>query len=164
MTYPLRHSHVAVRGSLASLAEAVPSDISHGEDDFGPYDFFDLIIFNTEEGGAQRIRFAAHVCDEMVHVLAENIHKMDDLACALAAAGVADDADISISTDQNGKALRSRDELRDRLAVATRASAHVVHGYVDPGLTTAVIYDRSTGEGSSAGDALMALASGRKRK
>lgn len=163
MTYPLRHSHVAVRGSLASLAEAVPSDIAHGEDDLGPYDFFDLIIVNTEDGGRQRIRFAAHVCDEMVHVLAENIHKTDDLVCALAVTGVADDADISISTDQNGKALRSRDELRDRLAVASRASAHVL-GWSSKAESTVVIAGGSTGEGSSVGDALMALASGRKRK
>jgi hypothetical protein len=121
MNHPLRHSHIAVRGSLSSLATAVPSAVRHGEDDLGRYRFFDLMI-GSGVGGGQRVRFAAHDGDEMVHVLAEHIGNADDLAAALAIVGLDDRADLSMSTDQHGAPLRDADEIRVRLAAASRAT------------------------------------------
>ncbi|MDN2581536.1 hypothetical protein [Aquibium sp. ELW1220] len=120
MNHPLRHSHIAVRGSLSALATAVPSAVAHGEDDLGRYHFFDLMIGSV--GNGQRVRFAAHDGDEMVHVLAEHIGNTDDLATALAIVGLDDRADLSISTDQHGAPLRDAGEIRDRLAAASTAT------------------------------------------
>ncbi len=114
MTMPLRHSHVAVRGPISSLARAAKKVLSEDEDDFGRYRFFDLTI-SPGHGEPQRVRFAAHEGDRMVHVLAERIEATDDLAKALRQAGVYERSQLSISTDQNDQPLRSIDEMHGKI-------------------------------------------------
>jgi hypothetical protein len=111
----LRHSHIAVRETLGSLAQSVKAELSEGVDDLGKYRYFDLIIAH-EDNSSQYIRFASHVGDQMVHLLAEKIDMVSDLAAALFAVGVSSKATLSISTDQDGRPLRSANEIRERIA------------------------------------------------
>lgn len=127
MNLPLRHSHIAVRASLASLAKAAGSAIADGEDDVGRYRFFDLMI-GREDDAEQRIRFAAHDGDTMVHLLAERIQDTSDLAAALFNAGVRSQAELSISTDQNGLPLRDATDIHDRISALWKSSASRLQG------------------------------------
>lgn len=119
MNLPLRHSHIAVRKPLGSLARSVGADISTGEDDLGEFRYFDLIV-SHEDGGNQRIRFASHAGDRMVHLLAEKIDAASDLAAALFAAGMDSKAALSISTDHAGAPLRNAAEITGRMAAMSK--------------------------------------------
>jgi hypothetical protein len=120
MEMSLRHSHIAVRRSLKTLARAVGAAVAEDRDDLGSYRYFDLVI-SHEDGSSQRIRFASHIGDQMVHVLAERVDAVSDLAAALFAAGVSSKSELSISVDQNGKVVRSADEIRERMAAMSRS-------------------------------------------
>lgn len=111
----LRHSHIAIREALDSLAEVVHAEISSGEDDLGAYRYFDLEV-SHEDGAHQRIRFASRSGDKMVHLLAEKIAQVSDLAAALFAVGVRADKELSISTDQAGQPARNALEIADSIA------------------------------------------------
>lgn len=115
MTMKLRHSHIAVRSSLAFLAAGVKANVAEGEDDLGKYRYFDLII-SHEDNASQCIRFASHVGDQMVHMLAERIDLVSDLAAALFAVGISSKDALSISTDKNGLPVRNAGEIHERMA------------------------------------------------
>ncbi|WP_420409717.1 hypothetical protein [Hoeflea sp.] len=116
----LKHSHIAVRRALKTLARAVGAAVAGDRDDLGPYRYFDLVI-SHEDGDSQRIRFASHAGDQMVHVLAERIDLVSDLAAALFAVGVGSKSELSISVDQEGKPVRSADEIRERIATMSHS-------------------------------------------
>ena len=113
MDYPLRHSHIAIRTTLACLAEAACATISAGDDEFGRYHFFDLMVAEGE--GPQRVRFATHPGDAMVHLLAERISDLETLSSALRLVGVDAQADLSVSRDQDGRPLRDIAALKASL-------------------------------------------------
>jgi ribosomal protein S19 len=117
MTLPLRHSHVAVRGSIATLARAARKVVRESEDDFGRFRFFDLMVLSGE-GEPQQIRFAVHDGDQMVHVLAERIEATGDLAEALLRTGVRERSQLSISTDPDDRPLRDIDEMEQSIVEA----------------------------------------------
>lgn len=133
MTMPLRHSHVAVRGSISSLARAAKKVLSEGEDDFGRYRFFDLMI-SPRHGEPQRVRFAAHEGDRMVHVLAEDIENTTDLARALSRVGIRKQEELSISTNQDDQPLRDARELFDRIQTVSKPSVLLPTKVNEPGL------------------------------
>lgn len=115
----LRHSHIAVRAALDDLARTVGADVLAGEDDFGTYHYFDLAIAHHDESN-HALRFASHEGDRMVHLLAERIHDVDDLALALFAVGMTSDAALSISTDQEGRPVRSASEISEHIGALSR--------------------------------------------
>lgn len=115
MALQMRHSHIAVRKALKPLARAVGAGILDGEDDLGRYRYFDLVV-SHEDQSSQRIRFASHSGDRMVHLLAERIDMVSDLAAALFAVGIRGSAALSISTDREGRPVRSVDVIEDRIA------------------------------------------------
>lgn len=110
----LRHSHIAIRKALPSLASAVNTEISSGEDDLGLFSYFDIDVFHRD-GGHQRVRFASHDGDRMVHLLAEHIEKVSDLAAALLAVGVGRSDKLSISTDHKDMPVRSERDIRNHM-------------------------------------------------
>jgi hypothetical protein len=126
MNHPIRHSHIAVRGDLFSLANMAGAVASSGEDELGPYSFFDLQVSGTD-GSDQRIRFAAHEGDSMVHLLAERIENVDDLASALVHAGIRDVSALSISTNQKGMPLRDAKEISDCMAAQMETAVTEFH-------------------------------------
>lgn len=115
MSHALRHSHVAVYGDVGTLAQAAGTHPQFAEDDLGPYSFFDLIV--RRSGGSQRVRFASHDGDSMVHVLAEQTDQVRDLARALAKVGITRRSKLSISTDPSGNPLRDEQEIKDKIPV-----------------------------------------------
>lgn len=121
MIFQLRHSHIAVRRPIGSLARIVNAELSVGEDDPGKYKYFDLIV-SHEDRSSQHIRFASHHGDRMVHLLAERIDLTSDLAAALFAVGVKSATALSISTDQNGHPVRSADVVLDRITAMSMSS------------------------------------------
>ena len=124
MKYALRHSHIAVRAELPSLAKAAGATILTGEDELGAYSFFDMIVTDLLDREL-RVRFASHDGDSMVHLLAERMdepHASFALARALVYAGVSDKAKLSISTDNQGVPLRDEDEIQLILSVLLRPS------------------------------------------
>jgi hypothetical protein len=121
MALKLRHSHIAIRRTLGSLAQAINAVISDGEDDLGKYRYFDLTV-SHEDGNDQQIRFASHVGDQMVHMLAERIDMVSDLAAALFAVGVGSRVALSISVSQEGQPARSADEIKERIAAMSMST------------------------------------------
>ncbi len=122
MDMKLRHSHIAVRAGLDELARTVGADILSGEDDFGRYHYFDVAI--AHRGVDNHVmRFAAHDGDRMVHLLAERIQEVDDLALALCAVGMTGSEALSISTDQDGRPVRSAGEISEHIGALSRFAA-----------------------------------------
>jgi hypothetical protein len=104
MTKALRHSHIALRRSLDGMAKLAGLDIISGTDDLSPYRFFDLHIQgadNTSHG----FRLAERDGDPLVHILAENSGDIATLSKVLVLFGITQEAELSISTDQNGHYL-----------------------------------------------------------
>lgn len=146
----LRHTHIAVRRPLGTLARALSAPVASGSDDLGNYRFFDLNIVH-EDGGGQSVRFASHAGDSMVHLLAEDINAVSDLAAALFAVGIGSQVKLSISADQEGRPLRNLAAIRERIAAmsasnrsqqtkpnlrwATSSPVEIVHGQTNGGLT-----------------------------
>lgn len=120
MTYPLRHSHIALRRSISSLAKAVGSSISTGIDDLGHYQYFDLIIEHAD-GERQRVRLASHDADEMSHLLAERTTEVSDLAAVLFSVGIRRRSELSISTDHQDKPLRNLEDIWDRYTAMSKS-------------------------------------------
>lgn len=106
---------------MLAKAAGVPR-VHSGDDDLGPYSFFDLTVTDKDDV-EQHVRFAAHDGDSMVHVLAERIDKVSDLAAALVHAGVTSQSGLSISTDQTGAPLRDEKEIRDHISAISDASS-----------------------------------------
>lgn len=120
MSYPLRHSHIAIRETLLVLAKAAHARIESGEDDIGTFHFFDMTV--REGTASQTVRFASHEGDAMVHLLAEQSDDLAALVVALRQVGVDQNSDLSISRDQYGSFLRDLDILRAQLANQTFAA------------------------------------------
>lgn len=110
----LQHSHVAVYGNLRALVKAANTRLQFDEDDLGPYSFFELTV-RDKIGSEQRVRFASHEGDSMVHLLVERIDEVDGLVRALANVGITQASKLSISTDPRGNPLRNIEDIRVRL-------------------------------------------------
>ena len=115
----MRHSHIALRRSLSSLAAPTGAEIEAATDDIGPYRFFDMTLHNND-GANNRFRFASHAGDKMVHVLADDIDNLDHLAVALMAVGITHRAGLSISVDHQGQPLRDARAIKQRIAILAK--------------------------------------------
>ena len=118
MNMPLRHSHIAILDSVPNLAAQVGAHVLNGEDDLGPFRYFDLTLADSSV-----FRFASHDGDRYVHLLASMPHQTTDLVRALTKVGVNQASKLSISTDQNDKPLLDRDEISQQIANLAQASA-----------------------------------------
>ena len=111
----LRHSHIAFRGAIKTLAQKFGLNHETGEDDLGEFYFFDVSVRHERSTKDQIVRFASHRKDHLVHLLAENINSDEDLGAALLMVGPISKETISVSVDQNGKALRDIDSIYKKM-------------------------------------------------
>ncbi len=127
----LRHSHIAVKANLIDLAKTANARPERGVDDLGSYLYFDLTVSN-EDGAEQLVRFAAHDGDRMVHLLAQQVDSISDIAQALSFVGIETIEKLAVSTDQNGVALRDArflQEVWDRQQKPSIGSRQFRHKY-----------------------------------